>query len=61
MAKAREHGDRRTHRTECRRKVRHRSRQAAQRHADRLWRFQAARVRVYRCGDHWHVGHDRRR
>jgi hypothetical protein len=60
MAKARDHGDRRTRRSQCRRKVRHRSRQAAQRQADRLYHLQAAHLHAYRCGDHWHIGHDRR-
>jgi len=35
-------------------------RQAAQQTAAALYRLQAARLSAYRCGDHWHVGHNRR-
>ncbi len=60
MAKAREHGDRRTRRSQCRRKVRYATQQAAAQAADRLHRVQAAAVSAYRCGNHWHLGHNRR-
>ena len=60
MAKAREHGDRRTRRSQCRRKVRYATRQAAALAADLLHRVRAAAVSAYRCGNHWHLGHNRR-
>jgi hypothetical protein len=60
MAKARDHGDCRTRRSQCRRKVRYPTRQAAWQAVAALYRLRSACLFAYRCGDHWHLGHNRR-
>jgi hypothetical protein len=57
----RAHGDRHTRRAVCRRKRRYPTRQAADTAAEELYRDQAAVVESYRCGGHWHTGHNRRK
>jgi hypothetical protein len=45
----------------CRRKRRYASKAAATAAAAAVYPHKAALVRAYRCGNHWHIGHDRRR